>query len=93
METRNAFMEARMEERATMAARATRVARAIARATGNRVEPSATEPAAHIQELVEDGDLDSATEEETGALGCGTPTSYSEADTCGLSFLSMNLDN
>lgn len=36
----------------------------------NRTEPSIAEPSGHIQELIEDGDLDSATEEDTGALGC-----------------------
>ena len=64
---RIASMEARMEERATG------VARSIGRATGNRAETSIAEPSAQIQELVEDGDLDSATEEDTGALGCGLP--------------------
>lgn len=59
---RIASMEARMEERATG------VARSIGRATGNRAETSIAEPSAQIQELVEDGDLDSATEEDTGAL-------------------------
>lgn len=62
-----------MAEIGTMEARAAGVARTIGRPTGNRAEPSIAEPSGHIQELIEDGDLDSATEEDTGALGCSNP--------------------
>lgn len=66
-------MEARMAEIATTEARIARVVRTIGGVTGNRAEPSIAEPSGHIQELIEDGDLDSATEEDTGALSCSNP--------------------
>lgn len=68
-------MEARIREearasRAVNEARVARQARIIARVTNGRSEPSIAEPPTHTQELIEEGDLDSATEEDIGALGC-----------------------
>lgn len=62
-------MEARI--RATMEARAADFAAGTGPTISSR--SSMVQTAAQMRELIEDEDLDSATEEDTGALGRGNP--------------------
>ena len=74
-----------------MEARAARVARAVGPATGNRVEPPIAEASTEIQELIEEGDIGSGTEEDAAALGSGYPDLAFSGRPLPTRFLSMDL--